>query len=97
MRKFLANAKFLASAGAATAFFAGTSARADQPVPWETTFQAPATDMMRQIESFGALHLKMHLGRVGVRRSAGFACLKGVRAALFYSLEMSWNSGESQP
>jgi cytochrome c oxidase subunit 2 len=53
MRKFLANAKFLASAGAATAFFAGTSARADQPVPWETTFQAPATDMMRQIESFG--------------------------------------------
>jgi cytochrome c oxidase subunit 2 len=53
MRNFLANAKFPASAGAAVALFAGTAARADQPVEWQTTFQAPATDMMRQIEWFG--------------------------------------------
>ncbi len=53
MRTFLASAKYLASAGAATTLFAGTSARAGQPVNWETTFQAPATDMMRQIEWFG--------------------------------------------
>lgn len=52
MRKFLASATFLASAGAAT-FFAGASARADQPRDWQTGFQAPATDMMRQIEWFG--------------------------------------------
>ncbi|TIW85642.1 MAG: cytochrome c oxidase subunit II, partial [Mesorhizobium sp.] len=58
MRNFLAGARFLASAKflsacAAATIFAGTSAQADQPVEWETTFQAPATDMMRQIEWFG--------------------------------------------
>ncbi len=53
MRKFLASANFLASAGAVATFFAGTSAHADQPRPWETGFQAPATDMMRQIDWFG--------------------------------------------
>ncbi|PDQ18217.1 cytochrome c oxidase subunit II [Mesorhizobium sanjuanii] len=59
MRKFLAGAKFLASAnflaslGAAAILFAGASAHAAQPQPWETTFQPPATDIMRQIEWFG--------------------------------------------
>ncbi|RVA63030.1 cytochrome c oxidase subunit II, partial [Mesorhizobium sp. M7A.F.Ca.CA.001.11.2.1] len=58
MRNFLANAKVPASAKflnacAAITFFAGASAHADQPKNWETTFQAPATDMMRQIEWFG--------------------------------------------
>nr|WP_258052368.1 cytochrome c oxidase subunit II [Mesorhizobium sp. INR15] len=53
MRKFRASANFLASAGAAATFFAGTSAYADQPKDWETGFQEPATDMMRQIEWFG--------------------------------------------
>lgn len=59
MRKFLAGAKFLASAsflaslGAAATLFAGASAHAAQPQPWETTFQPPATDIMRQIEWFG--------------------------------------------
>lgn len=63
MRNFLASARFPASARflsarflsafAAATIFAGTSAHADQPVEWETTFQAPATDMMRQIEWFG--------------------------------------------
>ncbi|UCI06899.1 cytochrome c oxidase subunit II [Mesorhizobium sp. B1-1-8] len=54
MRKFLASAKFLANAGAAATFFAvASAAHADQPRNWETTFQAPATDMMRQIEWFG--------------------------------------------
>lgn len=52
MRKFLAGAKFLASAAAAI-LFAGASAHAAQPQPWETTFQPPATDIMRQIEWFG--------------------------------------------
>ncbi|WP_457153671.1 cytochrome c oxidase subunit II transmembrane domain-containing protein, partial [Mesorhizobium sp. P5_C1] len=45
--------KFLAGASAAATFFAGASAHADQPRDWETGFQAPATDMMRQIEWFG--------------------------------------------
>jgi cytochrome c oxidase subunit 2 len=45
--------KFLAGATAAATFFAGASAHADQPRDWETGFQAPATDMMRQIEWFG--------------------------------------------
>jgi len=58
MRKFVASARFLASAKflsacAAATFFAGASAHADQPKDWETGFQAPATDMMRQIEWFG--------------------------------------------
>ena len=58
MRKFLASANFLASAkslagAAAATVFAGASAHAAQPQPWETGFQPPATDMMRQIEWFG--------------------------------------------
>ncbi|RUW29352.1 cytochrome c oxidase subunit II, partial [Mesorhizobium sp. M1E.F.Ca.ET.041.01.1.1] len=53
MRKFMAGARFLAGAAAAGALLSGTSAHADQPKPWETSFQAPATDMMRQIEWFG--------------------------------------------
>jgi cytochrome c oxidase subunit 2 len=58
MRRFLASANFLAgaslaSAGAAATFFAGASAHAAQPEAWETGFQPPATDMMRQIEWFG--------------------------------------------
>jgi len=53
MRKFPASAKLMATAGAAAAFFAGASAHAAQPQPWEMSFQPPATDMMRQIEWFG--------------------------------------------
>ena len=53
MRKFPASAKLMATAAAAAAFFAGASAHAAQPQPWEMTFQPPATDMMRQIEWFG--------------------------------------------
>ncbi|MEP6567804.1 MAG: cytochrome c oxidase subunit II, partial [Mesorhizobium sp.] len=53
MRKFLASAKSLAGAAAAATVFAGASAHAAQPQPWETGFQPPATDMMRQIEWFG--------------------------------------------
>ncbi|WP_189434832.1 cytochrome c oxidase subunit II, partial [Mesorhizobium sp. M1E.F.Ca.ET.041.01.1.1] len=49
----MAGARFLAGAAAAGALLSGTSAHADQPKPWETSFQAPATDMMRQIEWFG--------------------------------------------
>jgi cytochrome c oxidase subunit 2 len=44
--------RFLAGAGAAAAFLASTGAWADQPRPWETSFQAAATDMMRQITWF---------------------------------------------
>ncbi|TKB88006.1 MAG: cytochrome c oxidase subunit II [Mesorhizobium sp.] len=33
--------------------FAAASAHAAQPQPWETSFQPPATDIMRQIEWFG--------------------------------------------
>jgi cytochrome c oxidase subunit II len=51
MRKFLAGAKFLASASAAT-LFTGASAHAAQPAPWEVTFQPAATAMMRQIAWF---------------------------------------------
>jgi len=43
--------KLLAGVGASAVFFAGV-AHADQPRPWETTFQAPATDIMRQITWF---------------------------------------------
>ncbi|RWM10823.1 MAG: cytochrome c oxidase subunit II [Mesorhizobium sp.] len=53
MRKFMAGARFLAGAAAAGALLSGASAHADQPKPWEASFQAPATDMMRQIEWFG--------------------------------------------
>ncbi|TPJ29889.1 cytochrome c oxidase subunit II [Mesorhizobium sp. B2-8-3] len=53
MRKFLASAEFLAGAAASAVLFSSASAHADQPRPWEMTFQAPATDMMRQIERFG--------------------------------------------
>ncbi|TIU87935.1 MAG: cytochrome c oxidase subunit II [Mesorhizobium sp.] len=53
MRKFLASAKFLAGTAASAVLFSGAAARADQPQEWEVTFQAPATDMMRQIERFG--------------------------------------------
>jgi cytochrome c oxidase subunit II len=53
MRKFPASAKLMATAAAAAAFFAGASAHAAQPQPWEMSFQPPATDMMRQIEWFG--------------------------------------------
>jgi cytochrome c oxidase subunit 2 len=41
----------LAGVGASAVFFAG-AAHADQPRPWETTFQAPATDIMHQIAWF---------------------------------------------
>jgi len=51
MRRF--PAKSLAGAGAAATLLSCASARADQPRPWETGFQTPATDMMRQIEWFG--------------------------------------------
>ncbi|MER8590171.1 MULTISPECIES: cytochrome c oxidase subunit II [unclassified Mesorhizobium] len=51
MKKFLATAKIVASAAAA--LFAAASAHAAQPQPWETSFQPPATDIMRQIEWFG--------------------------------------------
>ena len=44
--------KFFAGAGAVATLLASASAHADQPRPWETNFQAPATDMMRQIEWF---------------------------------------------
>jgi cytochrome c oxidase subunit 2 len=53
MRKFLASAEFLAGTAASAVLFSGAAARADQPRPWEVTFQDPATDMMRQIERFG--------------------------------------------
>ncbi|TPJ57671.1 cytochrome c oxidase subunit II [Mesorhizobium sp. B2-7-1] len=53
MRKFLASAEFLAGAAASAVLFSSATARADQPREWEVTFQAPATDMMRQIERFG--------------------------------------------
>jgi cytochrome c oxidase subunit 2 len=43
--------KLLAGVGASAVFFAG-AAHADQPRPWETTFQQPATDIMRQIAWF---------------------------------------------
>ncbi len=43
--------KLLAGVGASAVFFAG-AAHADQPRPWETTFQQPATDIMRQITWF---------------------------------------------
>ena len=36
----------------AAAAMVPTAAFADQPTPWQTRFQAPATDMMRQIEWF---------------------------------------------
>jgi cytochrome c oxidase subunit 2 len=48
----IAMRKFFAGAGAMTALLASLPARADQPRPWEMKFQAPATDMMRQIEWF---------------------------------------------
>ncbi|MER8910545.1 cytochrome c oxidase subunit II [Mesorhizobium sp. M0854] len=51
MKKFLATAKIVASAAAM--LFAAASAHAAQPQPWETSFQPPATDIMRQIEWFG--------------------------------------------
>jgi cytochrome c oxidase subunit 2 len=51
MRKFLATAKIVASAAAT--LFVAASAHAAQPQPWETSFQPPATDIMRQIEWFG--------------------------------------------
>ncbi|MER8406009.1 cytochrome c oxidase subunit II [Mesorhizobium sp. M0203] len=51
MRKFLATAKIVATAAAT--LFAAASAHAAQPQPWETSFQPPATDIMRQIEWFG--------------------------------------------
>ncbi|TIX17602.1 MAG: cytochrome c oxidase subunit II, partial [Mesorhizobium sp.] len=41
--------KFLASAAAAVAVFAGASAHAAQPQPWEMTFQPAVTDIMRQV------------------------------------------------
>lgn len=50
MRKFLAGAKFLASAAAT--LFTGASAHAAQPAPWEVSFQPAATEMMRQIAWF---------------------------------------------
>ncbi|TJW07191.1 MAG: cytochrome c oxidase subunit II [Mesorhizobium sp.] len=50
MRKFLASANFLA--GAAATVFAGGSAHAAQPAPWEINFQPAATDIMRQITWF---------------------------------------------
>ncbi len=53
MRKFLASAEFLAGAAASAVLFSSAAARADQPRAWEITFQAPATDVMRQIERFG--------------------------------------------
>ncbi|SFP02869.1 cytochrome c oxidase subunit 2 [Mesorhizobium sp. NFR06] len=53
MRKFLASAEFLAGTVASAVLFSSAVARADQPREWEMTFQAPATDMMRQIERFG--------------------------------------------
>ncbi|TIU00269.1 MAG: cytochrome c oxidase subunit II, partial [Mesorhizobium sp.] len=53
MRKFMASARLLAGAAAAGALLSGVPAYADQPQPWETAFQAPATEMMRQIEWFG--------------------------------------------
>lgn len=43
--------KLLAGVGASAAFFTG-AAHADQPRPWEVTFQAPATEIMRQISWF---------------------------------------------
>jgi len=43
--------KLLAGVGASAAFFTG-AAYADQPRPWEVTFQAPATEIMRQISWF---------------------------------------------
>ncbi|WP_292551089.1 cytochrome c oxidase subunit II [Mesorhizobium sp.] len=44
--------KFLASAAAAVAVFAGASAHAAQPQPWEMTFQPAVTDIMRQVTWF---------------------------------------------
>jgi cytochrome c oxidase subunit 2 len=43
----------LAGTVASAVLFSSAAAHADQPRPWEMTFQAPATDMMRQIEWFG--------------------------------------------
>lgn len=44
--------KFLAGAGAAFMFFAGSAAQAAQPQPWEMTFQPAATNIMSQITWF---------------------------------------------
>ncbi|MBR2687814.1 MAG: cytochrome c oxidase subunit II [Aquamicrobium sp.] len=44
--------KFLAGAGAAFMFFAGSAAQADQPRDWEMTFQPAATNIMSQIVWF---------------------------------------------
>jgi len=44
--------KLFAGIGAAAVVLASASAHADQPRAWETAFQAPATDIMRQIEWF---------------------------------------------
>ncbi|MBX3583793.1 MAG: cytochrome c oxidase subunit II [Rhizobiaceae bacterium] len=44
--------RLLSMAGAGIALLAGSAAWADQPVDWQTRFQAPATDIMAQIEWF---------------------------------------------
>ncbi|KQZ12852.1 MULTISPECIES: cytochrome c oxidase subunit II [unclassified Mesorhizobium] len=44
--------KFIAGASATTAFLAGASAHAAQPVEWQMTFQPAATGMMSQITWF---------------------------------------------
>ena len=49
--------RILATAGAASAFFAATAAYADQPYPWQMRFQAAATDIMAQITWFEAYTL----------------------------------------
>ncbi len=44
--------KLFAGASAAAALFAGSAARAAQPVDWQTSFQPAATDIMRQVTWF---------------------------------------------